>query len=240
MSAPPSPTLSDSALLDSLEDDPRFDLSAHRERRLEELQREIKKVQTLQTSEYGRVVTYGEEKKLIERMAKEKYCLLNFIHPDFHRCRIMDKRLDELAPKYPHTLFLSTSVSSAPFLVSKFSIQVLPCVLIFVDGRCVDRLIGFEDLGHDDGFSARALEVRLKESGALVSGKITLAGHLDQKLLGGGAGSRGGGNEGEDEEDDDGEEGGRAGNSRGNGLRRGKTGIRDGLASGTRDADEWD
>jgi hypothetical protein len=61
--------LSDSALLDSLEDDPNFDLAAHRERRMDELKAQIGQVKTLQESEYGRVVTYGEEKKLIERMS---------------------------------------------------------------------------------------------------------------------------------------------------------------------------
>lgn len=65
----PSPTLSDSALLDSLEDDPNFDLAAHRERRMDELKAQIGQIKTLQESEYGRVVTYGEEKKLIERMS---------------------------------------------------------------------------------------------------------------------------------------------------------------------------
>ncbi|CAD6580491.1 MAG: hypothetical protein TREMPRED_002757 [Tremellales sp. Tagirdzhanova-0007] len=94
--APPSPTLSDSAILDSLLDDPRFDLSAHRERRLEELKAQVDKVRVLQDTEYGRVVTYGEEEKLIERIAirKEKYCLVHFVHPDFQRCRIMDLKLD--------------------------------------------------------------------------------------------------------------------------------------------------
>lgn len=61
--------MSDSALLDSLEDDPNFDLAAHRERRMDELKAQIGQVKTLQESEYGRVVTYGEEKKLIERMS---------------------------------------------------------------------------------------------------------------------------------------------------------------------------
>lgn len=61
--------MSDSALLDSLEDDPNFDLAAHRERRMDELKAQIGQIKTLQESEYGRVVTYGEEKKLIERMS---------------------------------------------------------------------------------------------------------------------------------------------------------------------------
>jgi len=64
-SSPPSPTLSDSELLDSLADDPRFDLSARRE----ELQHEIRTIKLIRENEYGRVVTYTEEKGLIERMA---------------------------------------------------------------------------------------------------------------------------------------------------------------------------
>lgn len=31
---------------------------------------------------------------LIRRRRKEKYCIIHFFHPDFHRCKIMDKRLD--------------------------------------------------------------------------------------------------------------------------------------------------
>lgn len=65
----PSPTISDSELLDSLEDDPRFDLSTHREQRIQELSKEIKKIQALKESDYGRVITYTQEKDLIERMS---------------------------------------------------------------------------------------------------------------------------------------------------------------------------
>lgn len=51
----------------------------------------------------------------------------------------MDARLEELAPKHPHTLFLRASVADTPFLINKLSIQVLPCVYVFVDGKGVDR-----------------------------------------------------------------------------------------------------
>jgi thioredoxin-like negative regulator of GroEL len=71
--------------------------------------------------------------------SKSKYCLIHFYHPDFARCRIMHQKLEELAPKYPHTLFLRTSVGDAPFLVNKLGVQVLPCVHVFVDSKGVDR-----------------------------------------------------------------------------------------------------
>lgn len=66
---------------------------------------------------------------------------MHFFHPSFPRCKIMDARLDELAPKHPRTLFLRASVADTPFLVGKLGIQVLPCVYVFVDGKGVDRSV---------------------------------------------------------------------------------------------------
>ncbi|KAK1922061.1 putative GTPase inhibitor [Papiliotrema laurentii] len=233
MSAPPSPTLSDSALLDSLDDDPRFDLAANREKRMEEIKEEVEKVKRLRETEYGRVVTYGEEKKLIERMAKEKYCVIHFFHPDFTRCRIMDKHLDELAPKYPHTLFLRASVADVPFLVNKFGVQVLPCVHVFVDGKGVDRLIGFEELGHTDQFTTSALEFRLRQTGALPSGPIVLANTLSSALTG----REQGDSDTDSESDDELQARRKASSAVRAGARRGKTGIRDGLVGAGSDDD---
>jgi thioredoxin-like negative regulator of GroEL len=65
--------------------------------------------------------------------------IIHFFHPDFPRCRIMDARLEELAPKHPQTLFLRASVADTPFLINKLGVQVLPCVYVFVDGKGVDR-----------------------------------------------------------------------------------------------------
>lgn len=70
MSRPASPShsdISDSELLEGLEE--KFDLSAERERRLAALKEQSQKAKALQETEYGRVVTYGDEKKLIERMS---------------------------------------------------------------------------------------------------------------------------------------------------------------------------
>lgn len=100
----------------------------------------------------------------------------------------------------------------------------------------VIRLIGFEELGHNDQFSAKALEFRLKQSGesrllaktdgglpagALPSGPLTLGDHVSSALLAD--------RDSDDDHssDDERDQGGR---SRGQ-ARRGKTGIRDGFAS---------
>ncbi len=60
------------------------------------------------------------------------------------------------------------SVDNAPFLVVKLKVQVLPCVLCFIDGVSVDRIVGFEGLAYTaDNFTTEDLEGRLLSSGAV-------------------------------------------------------------------------
>jgi hypothetical protein len=64
-------------------------------------------------------------------------------------------------------------VENAPFLVTKLKIQVLPCVISFVDGISVDRIIGFEGLGRTpDAFTTKDLEARLLRANVLTRPKI--------------------------------------------------------------------
>jgi hypothetical protein len=66
------------------------------------------------------------------------------------------------------------NVESAPFLVTKLKIKVLPCVLSFIDGVSVDRIVGFEGLGYtSDNFTTKDLETRLLASGVIQRAKAT-------------------------------------------------------------------
>jgi hypothetical protein len=66
------------------------------------------------------------------------------------------------------------NVDNAPFLVVKLKVQVLPCVLAFVDGVSVDRIVGFEGIGYtEDTFTTKDLEARLLSSGVIQRAKAT-------------------------------------------------------------------
>lgn len=66
------------------------------------------------------------------------------------------------------------NVENAPFLVTKLRVQVLPCVIAFVDGVSVDRIVGFEGLGYtQDTFKTTDLESRLLTSGVLQRAKAS-------------------------------------------------------------------
>ena len=86
--------------------------------------------------------------------------VVHFFKPDFHRCRIMDHHLDVLARTHLHARFVGVHVESAPFLVERLAVKILPCVMAFVDGVRKDRIVGFEGLG-GDGFRTVDLEARL-------------------------------------------------------------------------------
>lgn len=65
-------------------------------------------------------------------------------------------------------------MDNAPFLVTKLKIRVLPCVLAFVDGVSIDRLLGFEGLGNTpDNMTTMGLETRLLSSGVIQRAKTS-------------------------------------------------------------------
>eukprot|EP00048_Salpingoeca_helianthica_P023540 m.25052 g.25052 ORF g.25052 m.25052 type:complete len:202 (-) comp8819_c0_seq1:21-626(-) len=91
----------------------------------------------------------------------------HFYHNDFKRCAIMNKHLTVLAKKHFLCKFVKMNAEMAPFIVTRLKIRVLPTVLCFVDGKVVDRIVGFEELGGIDDFKTTALEKRLEKCGVI-------------------------------------------------------------------------
>ncbi len=58
-------------------------------------------------------------------------------------------------------------LQDAPFFTVKLGIKVLPCVVMFINGVAVDRIVGFDGLGTKDDFPTAALESKLLKSGVI-------------------------------------------------------------------------
>jgi len=125
------------------------------------------KIRDQRENDHGRYTEIFDEKEVVRVSANEKRCVIHFYHRNFQRCKVMDKHLEALAPKYFSTRFARVFVESVPWLVEKLGIKVLPCVICFIDGVSKDRLIGFEGLGDADDFNTAVLEMRLAQSGVL-------------------------------------------------------------------------
>ncbi|KAJ3203589.1 hypothetical protein HK099_001460 [Clydaea vesicula] len=141
--------------------------SKFRENRAKELKTSIDSYKEMKLNKFGVLSEPDNEGELIKLTSKSKYALISFYHEEFRRCHIMNGHLEELAKKYFNTKFMKFQVKNAPFLVEKLKIQVLPCVVMFIDGQTVDKIIGFEELGETDNFKIDVLEKRLIKSNAI-------------------------------------------------------------------------
>lgn len=77
------------------------------------------------------------------------------------RCKILDKHLAILAKKHVETKFLKLDAEKAPFLSERLRIKVIPTLVLLVDGKTKDYVVGFTDLGNTDEFATEVLEWRL-------------------------------------------------------------------------------
>lgn len=157
------PTLDDEDdLIAALEDDESASFEAFREQRIQQLHDEYYRAKTRLSSGYGSFVEIKEEKNLMDLIASSTNIVVHFAKDDFARCKIMDDHLNTLATTHYNTRFVKIKVENSPFLVVKMGIKVLPCVLCWIDGKVVDRIVGFEGLGYTENtFTTKDLETRL-------------------------------------------------------------------------------
>ncbi|CAG8591475.1 10883_t:CDS:2 [Diversispora eburnea] len=147
-------SLTEDEIFEELENDDDFAIASFREQRMEQLKQEMMKLQEMRQNDHGSYTEILSEKEILKITTTSKLCVVHFFHKEFRRCQIMDK----------HLTFVKIDVENANFLVVKLGIQVLPCVISFVDGIVVDRIIGFEGLGNTDSFTTTTLELSLSKS----------------------------------------------------------------------------
>ncbi|GAB2300976.1 Thioredoxin domain-containing protein plp3a [Dionaea muscipula] len=150
--------------LDELLDDPELE-KLHYERILS-LKKEAEKRESTKRQGHGeyREIT---EADFLGEVTSSELVICHFYHNEFYRCKIMDKHLKSLSPKYIDTKFIKLDAENAPFFVSKLAIKTLPCVVLFRNGIAVDRLIGFQGMGGKDDFTTRTLENLLIKKGII-------------------------------------------------------------------------
>ena len=197
---------------DSLLDDADPIFASHRAARLQQLSTALSAQKSLLSASHGTITTLSSEKEVMEIVTATKRTLVHFFHPDFHRCAVMDRHLEAMAPVHVEVRFLRIEAANAAWLCGKLGIRVLPCVIGWVDGKEATRVLGFEGVG--EGCRTGDLEEVLVRGGLLVREKIRDEEGRQNSGQGGGKsegylGWRGGGKKarsGKKDEDDDNEE----------------------------------
>ncbi len=134
------------------DDDPA--LEAFRERRLAELRQSHEREAENRANGHGEVRTISQDEFLPE-CTGSKHVAVHFYHGDFERCKIMDHHLKRIAVQHLSCKFVRLDAEKAPFFVVKLRVKVLPTLILFKDGKEVDRLVGFEDLADAASASSR-------------------------------------------------------------------------------------
>jgi len=88
---------------------------------------------------------HGEYREIVEEEFLKEVCgsqwvVVHFYHPEFFRCKIVDKHMKIIAQKHLSCKWLTLNVEKAPFFVSKLAIQMLPTVIVFKAGSCPTSL----------------------------------------------------------------------------------------------------
>ena len=156
--------------LQDLLDDP--DLERLHGERLAKLKEKREKRAALERRGHG---TYQEvsEASIFEITTSTDRVVAHFWHPEFERCKIVDKHLELLAGKHFATRFVKVNVSAqnATFLVEKLQVRMLPCIITFQHGIAGERIVGFDRLGERDDFETGAMERLLVEFGVITETK---------------------------------------------------------------------
>lgn len=160
-------TEDDSDFEDDLDDDGA--LEAFRQRRLAELKRAAAKEDANKAKGHGEVRTIVQDEFLPE-CTGSLWVVVHFFHRDFERCKIMDHHLTRIAPLHLSCKFIRIDAEKTPFFVGKLNIKTLPTLLVFKDGKTVNRLLGFDGLSNSknpDEFTTSSLGRFLERTGCI-------------------------------------------------------------------------
>jgi len=147
--------------LEKLDDD---DLEALRVRRMDAMKRAQEQKREWMSNGHGEYSEIADEKEFFEACKKSKKVVCHFYRDSTFRCKIIDKHLTEIARKHIETRFVKINAERCQFLTERLRIKTLPTLCLAKEGKTVDYIVGFDDLGGTDDFPTVMLEWRLGRS----------------------------------------------------------------------------
>jgi len=186
------------------------ELELLRRKRVESMKAAQKQKQEWLASGHGVYEELADESEFFAASKKSQFFVCHFFRSSTPRCKIVDKHLALLAPRHVEARFSRIDAERSKFLVERLRIKIMPTICLAKDGKTVDYIAGFDDLGGIDEFSTEMLEWRIARAGV-----IEYSGDLLNPPLPGGASAKSkllgretkktirGGQESDDSDDDD-------------------------------------
>ena len=76
-------------------------------------------------------------------IANNKLVVVDFFATWCGPCRALSPYIDELATNHHHILFAKANIDETPVIANELDIKSLPCVVIFENGKEINRVVGF-------------------------------------------------------------------------------------------------
>jgi len=176
------------------------ELEILRQKRLESMKAAQKQRQQWLASGHGVYEELADESEFFAASKKSHFFVCHFFRSSTPRCKIVDKHLAQLAPQHVETRFARIDAEHSKFLVDRLRIKIMPTICLAKDGKTVDYIAGFDDLGGIDDFSTEMMEWRIARAGVIeysgdlmnpplpggVNVKAKLLGHTTKKTIRGG------------------------------------------------------
>ena len=107
------------------------------------------------------------EKEFFEASKKSKNVVVHFYRDSTFRCKIVDKHMEVLARTHMECRFLKIDAERSKFLVDRLKIKIIPTIALIKDGKTIDYIVGFQDLGNTDDFDTEMLEWRIARANVI-------------------------------------------------------------------------
>ena len=76
-------------------------------------------------------------------IANNKLVVVDFFATWCGPCRALSPYIDELATNHHHILFAKANIEETPIMANELDVKSLPCVIIFENGKEINRAVGF-------------------------------------------------------------------------------------------------
>ena len=140
------------------------DIDKLREKRLQQLKKQQEMKQEWRHKGHGEYTEIADEKDFFTVCKESNKVICHFFRESTWRCKIVDKHLYTIAAKHIEAKFIRIDAEKSQFLAKRLRIVVLPTIALIKDGKTVDFVVGFDDLGGSDYFPCETLEWRIARS----------------------------------------------------------------------------
>ena len=76
-------------------------------------------------------------------ITSNKFVIVDFFAMWCGPCSALSPYIDELATNHHHILFAKANIEETPVIANELDVKSLPCVIIFENGKEINRVVGF-------------------------------------------------------------------------------------------------